>query len=85
MAITVGIVGEFALSIIGVLMFNLIKKWEFLKWNPLNFLNLPAQLSQPAFYHPLTRLTDLQLIGGNICYIALFLALGLVLFAQKEV
>ena len=84
-AVIVGIVGDLALSLVGSLMFGLIQKWEFLKWNPINFLNYSAQLTQPEYYHRLTRLTQPQLITGNIIYTFIFLSLGLYFFSQKEV
>lgn len=84
-AIVVGIIGSFDLNIIGALMFSLIERFEFLKWNPLNFLYYPQQATRTGIYSELTHLSNNELLIGNISYIALFLALGLFLFSKKEV
>ena len=83
-AISLGIVGYFSLTIIGTLMFQLIKKWEFLKWNPLNFLNYPSQLIFPQIVGKMTRLSTTQLLWGNLVYIIIFLGIGLYFFSRKE-
>ena len=85
LAVVVGIIGYFAMSIIGAMMFALINKWEFLKWNPLNFLNYPSQLTHTGIITELTRLTNNELLVGNLVYIVLFMSLGLYFFSKKEV
>ncbi|GEP23311.1 ABC transporter permease subunit [Lentilactobacillus diolivorans] len=84
-AVIVGITGYFALSIIGRIMFQTIQKWEPLKWNPINFMNYPTQLAAPDSLSQLTRLTNTQLLIGNLLYILIFLLLGLYLFSKKEI
>lgn len=84
-AITVGIIGYFAISIIGNFMFVLIGKWDFLKWNPINFMNYPAQMTATGLVPKLTHLTNNEMLLGNIGYILLFLTLGLYFFSRKEV
>jgi len=83
-ATTCGIVGYFALGVVSRLMFQLINKWDFLKWNPVNFLNYPTQLSGLVAGN-LTHLSNTQLLAGNLAYIVLFMGLGLYFFSQKEV
>ncbi|GEO68793.1 ABC transporter permease [Levilactobacillus acidifarinae] len=79
-----GIVGYFALGVISRLMFQLIDKWEPLKWNPINFLNYSVQVTMPLLTK-LTHLTNTQMFWGNLGYIGLFMLLGLYFFSQKEV
>lgn len=83
-AISIGIIAYFAASIGGTMMFLLIGKWAFLKWNPLNFLNYQLQLLKPDVMPKLTQLSNTQLLIGNLGYIALFLGIGLFFFARKE-
>lgn len=45
-AISIGIVGYFGLYIIEGMMIKVMNRWEWLKWNPLNILNLPLQLTE---------------------------------------
>ncbi|MFC6176080.1 ABC transporter permease [Companilactobacillus huachuanensis] len=85
LAVVVGVVGYFALEIISSLMFVLISKWDFLKWNPLNFLNYPGQLVRESTLSELTHLNNDQMLMGNIIYIILFMAIGLFFFSRKEV
>jgi len=84
-AITVGIVGYFALSIIGTVMFMVIRKWQFLKWNPINFLNYPAQITETGIISKMTHLTNSQMVMGNALYIILFMSVGLYFFSRKEI
>lgn len=83
-AIIVGVTSYFALSAIGTIMFQLIDKIRILKWNPINFLNLPQQIASPNVVVKLTHLTTLQLVLGNFVYIVIFLGLGLFFFSKKE-
>lgn len=85
LAVVVGVVGYFTLEIISSLMFVLIERWNFLKWNPLNFLNYPGQLTRGSALSELTHLSNDQMLMGNIMYIVLFMAIGLFFFSRKEV
>ncbi|WP_311407434.1 ABC transporter permease [Liquorilactobacillus uvarum] len=84
-AISVGIVGYFATSIVSSLMFMLINKWEWLKWNPLNMLNLSDQLSNSTVIGTLTRLSNTELVWGNLVYTGIFLFLGYLVFRRRNV
>ncbi|KRL01104.1 ABC transporter permease [Liquorilactobacillus capillatus] len=84
-AISVGIVGYFATSIVSSLLFMLINKWEWVKWNPLNMLNLPTQLSNSTVVGTLTRLSNAELVWGNLIYTAIFLFLGYLIFRKRNV
>lgn len=84
-AIIVGITGYFVISLVGRFMFQIIQKWELLKWNPINFMNYPTQLAAPGSLSQLTKLTNTQLLIGNFLYILIFLLLGLYLFSKKEI
>lgn len=84
-AVIVGVVSYFAMNIIGSMMFVLIERWEFLKWNPLNFLNYPGQLANVGILSELTHLSNTQLLIGNLSYIVLFMGVGLYFFSKKEI
>ncbi|GAJ25715.1 membrane spanning protein [Liquorilactobacillus sucicola DSM 21376 = JCM 15457] len=84
-AISVGIVGYFATNIVSSLMFMLIHKWEWLKWNPLNMLNLSSQLGNSTVIGTLTRLSNTELVWGNLIYTAIFLFLGYLVFRKRNV
>ncbi|HAT55070.1 MAG TPA: ABC transporter permease [Lactobacillus sp.] len=83
-AISVGILGYFVLNIVSSIMFILIHSHEWLKWNPINFLNYASQIVEPSL-SKMTRLSDTQLLWGNIGYIAVFLCIGLLLFRKRNV
>lgn len=83
-AIMTGVVGYFSLSILGTLMFQIIKQWDFVKWNPINFMNYPSQIAIPDYMSIQTHLTINQLLCGNILYTVIFLTLGMYFFSKKE-
>jgi len=55
-----------------------------LKWQPLNMLNLMAQLPDPS-YQKDTYLSNSQLLAGIIGYSGFFLAIGYWRFKHKRV
>ncbi|MFD1125223.1 ABC transporter permease [Lentilactobacillus raoultii] len=83
-AVTSGIVGFFALNAIGVLMFKVIAKFHWFRWNPFNFLNYANQVTDPT-RKSLTQLSDNQLLIGSLMYTALFLCIGLLFFRKRNV
>lgn len=83
-AISVGIIGFFLTNIMSSMLLVLVNKWPWLRWNPLNMLFYPAQIISPNEIH-LTKLTSTQLFSGNLLYIAIFLALGYVVFRRRSI
>ncbi|MBT1145105.1 ABC transporter permease subunit [Lactiplantibacillus argentoratensis] len=83
-AISIGIIGYFALSLLNGFLVVLINLYEWVKWNPLNFLNYPAQLNNPALSQ-ITKLSTTQLFWGNVCYIILFLLIDWLIFRKRNV
>lgn len=83
-AISIGIIGYFALSVVSGLMFVLMQKWDWLKWNPLNMMNLPAQLTSDT-YHKMTLLSTPEMICGSLAYTAIFMAISYVVFKRRSV
>lgn len=83
-AIIVGIVGYFAVALIGPFMNFVVSKWHFMKWNPLNFMNYTDQIANHTVSHT-TLLSLNKMVLGNIVYIIIFLAIGLLIFSNKEV
>ena len=83
-AVSVGIVGYLSLGLISPIMVQLMKNWHFLKWNPINMMNLPNQLSDHHM-STMTMLTTNELLVGTIVYIVLFMGIGMYAFSRKEV
>ncbi|KRM05234.1 MAG: ABC transporter permease [Liquorilactobacillus ghanensis] len=84
-AITVGIIAYFATSIISSVMFALMTRWEWLKWNPFNMLHLPSQMLNGKIFKILTLLSTPEMVIGNLVYIAIFLGLGFLVFRRRNV
>ncbi|MGV3013420.1 MULTISPECIES: ABC transporter permease [Staphylococcus] len=84
-SIAVGIVFYFASSIISGILFAAINQWEWLKWNPLNMLNLSAQILDNDIFKKMTKLELHEIFIGNIVYIIIFLALVIFAFKKKNV
>lgn len=57
---------------------------EVVKWNPLNMSNLTNQYFNYASYHPVTLLSNGQLLLGAIAYTIIFLILGYAVFWKKS-
>ncbi|WP_334351573.1 ABC transporter permease [Companilactobacillus sp. HBUAS56257] len=84
LALTIGIIGYFVLNVFNQLLFALVAKFEWLKWNPLNMMNLGAQI-QTNSYHQLTHLTMTQISVGYVVYVLVFLCLAVYSFRKKSV
>ncbi|GHP13775.1 membrane protein [Lentilactobacillus fungorum] len=83
-AISIGIIGYFALSMVSGLMFVLMQKWDWLKWNPLNMMNLPSQIVDNS-YHKMTLLSTPEMVWGSLIYTAIFMAISYVVFKRRSV
>ncbi|PCF62232.1 hypothetical protein B4W74_12905 [Staphylococcus intermedius] len=84
-SIAVGIVFYFASSVISGILFAAIDQWEWLKWNPINMLNLSIQVLDNEVFKKMTKLELHELYIGNIVYIIIFLALVIYAFKKKNV
>lgn len=84
-SIAAGIGFYFLTSILSGIQILVITKWDWVKWNPLNMMNLSNQLSAGKPFEALTHLTTNQLIWGNLGYTAVFLFLGYLVFKRKNV
>lgn len=85
LSIAIGIILYFALSVISGILFVLIDKFEWLKWNPLNMLNISPQLLDNDSLSKLTHLTNTELFVGNFIYIIIFLILVAITFKKKNI
>ncbi|WP_241259040.1 ABC transporter permease subunit [Ligilactobacillus pobuzihii] len=83
-ATTVGIVGYFMVSLIAGILTSAIQSWEWVKWNPLTMLMYPEQIIQPGVGQ-MTKLSLNQLFAGNVIYLVIFLILGYLAFARRNV
>ncbi len=85
-AITVGIIGYFALSIMSGLMAMVVAKWEWLKWNPLNMMYLPSQVTDVGHtVEHMTKLSTPELYVGSLVYTAIFLAVSYLVFRKRNI
>ena len=84
-SIAVGIVFYFASSVISGILFAAINQWEWLKWNPINMMNLSTQVLDNEVFKKMTKLELHELYIGNIVYIIIFLALVIFAFKKKNV
>lgn len=84
LAIAIGIIGYFAIDIIGRLTAQIIQKWTFLKWNPINLLNYSTQIAEPEL-KKITCLNLNQMLIGIFIYIAIFMLINFYVFLNKEV
>ena len=50
------IVFYFASSVISGILFAAIAQWEWLKWNPINMLNLSTQVLDNEVFKKMTKL-----------------------------
>ncbi|MCO6533702.1 ABC transporter permease [Lactobacillus sp.] len=55
-----------------------------MKWNPFSMLNLTDQYYNYAGYISITHLTNLEMMLGTACYIALFLTISYLIFRKKS-
>lgn len=84
-SIVIGIIFYFAASMFSGILFLVIEKWEWVKWNPLNMLNLSGQITNSETLATLTKLSLQEMFIGNIIYVIIFLFLVHVVFKRKSV
>lgn len=84
-SIAIGIIFYFAISIISGILFALITQWEWLKWLPINMLNLSSQIIDNDTIKSLTKLELHEIFIGNIVYIVIFLVLLVFVFKKKNI
>lgn len=84
LAIITGIIGYFAINVFNQFLLYLISKFHWLKWNPLNMMNLGDQL-QNHHLQSLTRLSITELSIGYTVYILLFVSLAFLSFRKREI
>ena len=84
MAVSVGMIAFFAFNAVSTLLFHIIAKYTWVKWNPFNFLNFANQIGDPA-RKALTKLSSTQLLIGSLLYTALFFVIGLISFRRRNV
>lgn len=74
----------FGQGISNALISSIGKKIAIIKWNPFNMLNVANQWGNPDYFN-ITKLSQNELIIGNVVYIIIFIALGLIIFNKKNV
>ena len=77
-----GIVFYFATSILSGILTIVIDKWEWLKWNPINMMNIMIQIVDKSM-KKFTKLELHELFIGNIVYIIICLILVVFVFKRK--
>ena len=74
----------FASSILAVIQTALLEKIDWLKWNPINMMNIMLQTVEKGFSKS-TKLELHELFIGNIAYISIFLILVVFIFKKKNI
>lgn len=83
-AIALGIVFFFASSIVTAFSMVLMKKWDILKFNPFNFLNVSTQFVD----HSAKTVTNLSLTSmeiGTVVYALIFTVIAYVIYNHRNV
>lgn len=83
-AIGLGVAALFGSSIIQVLAMNLIPKYEWLKWTPLNFFLTTNQIGQ-SLYRQVTQFSTNQMILGTVIYSLIFYIIAYYVFKKKNI
>lgn len=83
-AITIGILGFFATSILQILQIILISKWDWIKWNPINMLNAGPQLIDNSI-NKATSLSTPVIVTGSLLYTIGFILIAYVIFKKRNV
>lgn len=83
LSIAVGILFYLMVGLVGGSMFELIRKYSFLRWNIINLLNFKGQLIDPKMINQ-THLSNLDFIGAIVAYIIIFVISGIYIFERKE-
>ena len=73
-----------ASSILAVIQTALLEKIDWLKWNPINMMNIMLQTVEKGFSKS-TKLELHELFIGNIAYISIFLILVVFIFKKKNI
>lgn len=84
LALIIGTIGYFVINVFNQLLLTLVAKFNWLKWNPLNMMNLGQQIQSHSF-HQLTQLSLPQISIGYIIYISIFIILTIYSFRKKSV
>ncbi|GAB5055968.1 hypothetical protein COSHB9_03550 [Companilactobacillus alimentarius] len=84
LALMTGLIGYFVINIFNQLLLGLISKFNWLKWNPLNMMNLGEQI-QNHDLHQLTQLSLTQISVGYILYMSIFIILAIYSFCKKSI
>ncbi|MGM0214733.1 ABC transporter permease [Enterococcus sp. AZ109] len=84
LASMLGIVTYFLSSMLAGMQFMVVDRFSWLRWNPLNMLNLSNQINNQGM-EKLTQLATNQLLIGNIVYILGFFLVACLVFNRKKV
>ncbi|MDT6951390.1 ABC transporter permease subunit [Companilactobacillus alimentarius] len=84
LALMTGLIGYFVINVFNQLLLGLISKFNWLKWNPLNMMNLGEQI-QNHDLHQLTQLSLTQISVGYILYMSIFIILAIYSFCKKSI
>ena len=83
-SIAVGIVFFLITSLLSSILAMAIDRWPWLKWGPINMMNITSQISDHSL-KATTKLELHELVLGNIFYIIIFLMLVVFVFKKKNV
>ena len=84
LASMLGLVTYFLSSMLAGMQFMVLEQFSWLRWNPLNMLNLSNQLTNSGM-EKLTQLATNQLLVGNLVYILGFILIANFVFSRKTI
>ncbi|HIY93991.1 ABC transporter permease [Companilactobacillus sp. HBUAS56275] len=84
LALIIGIGGYFVINVFNQILLALVAKFDWLKWNPLNMMNLGEQIQSHSL-HQMTQLSMTQISIGYVIYVSLFIILAVYSFCKKSV
>lgn len=82
-AVSFGIVFYFGATAAGMFQVFAIERWHWMRWNPLNMMNLQNQISVPEMQQG-TLLDIPSMLIATMIYIIIFLAVGYYAFTKRK-
>lgn len=85
-SVIVGLMSYFMFSFVSGLLFTIIKRYNWIKWTPINALNLSNQFNMPNLkLMKYTQLSTSQLVIVTIFYTCIILFLTYYVFRNKDI
>lgn len=82
-SVTFGVVFYIATSAMGMFEIMAIERWDWIKWSPLNMMNLKTQIIMPELHH-VTHLQTNTMLWMTLVYVVAFLSIGYFAFTRRK-